>query len=51
MFPLRQDEARLDLLGVKDASLRRRYPDAEYREPRVKRGLIVRGTGGGTWPK
>jgi hypothetical protein len=43
------DDDRARLLAIGDESLRRRFPDAEYREPRFKRGRPVRGTGGGRW--
>jgi hypothetical protein len=33
VFPLRRDPRREPVLAVKDAGLRRRFPDAEYRDP------------------
>ncbi len=49
VYPLRPDAERAALLAVRDTALRRRFPDAEYREPLVRRGRMVRGTGGGTY--
>ncbi len=49
VFPLRPDSAREGCLAVRDTTLRRRFPWAEYREPRIKRGRIVQGSGGGDW--
>lgn len=49
VFPLRADDEREDILQVNDASLKRRMPEAEYREPKFKRGRVVRGTGGGAY--
>ena len=34
VFPLRRDEMRENILSIRDASVRKKYPDAEYREPR-----------------
>lgn len=34
VFPLRPDAARAGLLRVDDESIKRRFPDSEYREPR-----------------
>lgn len=44
---LRPDADREQLLAPNDAAVARRFPEACYREPRFKRGLPVRGTGGG----
>lgn len=49
VFPLGRDDDRARVLQVNDASLKRRMPEAEYREPKVRRGRIVRGTGGGSY--
>jgi hypothetical protein len=46
---LRPDEDRERILSIDDASVLRRFPDAEYREPKFRRGRPVRGTGGGRW--
>ncbi len=45
--PLRRDAERERVLSVKDASIVRRMPWAEYREPRFKRGVAVQFNGGG----
>ncbi len=44
---LRPDSERARLLRVEDDSIRRRMAWAEYREPRWKRGIAQRETGGG----
>lgn len=44
VFPLRPDPERASVLALRDASLRRRMPWAEYTEPTWKRG---KPTGGG----
>jgi hypothetical protein len=49
VFPLRADDERATILKVKDAALRKRMPEAEYREPKIRRGRVVRGTGGGAY--
>lgn len=46
---LRSDERRAAALRLDDAAVRRRFPDAEYREPTFRRGRPVRGTGGGRY--
>lgn len=51
VFPLRPDEARERLLAVNDESLQRRMPWASYRDPTVRRGRVVRGTGGGDFQR
>ena len=43
------DDRREALLAIQDAAVRRRFPGAEYRDPRIRRGRIVRGTGGGNY--
>jgi hypothetical protein len=48
IFPLRPDPERAALLEL-DAGMRRRFPEECYREPRIRRGRVVRGTGGGRW--
>lgn len=45
--PLRPDSDRERLLAVNDESLKARFPWAEYRDPKFRRGLRVGGTGGG----
>lgn len=45
VFPLKPDDERASLLELRDESLRRRFPWAEYREPTWKRGR-PRGGGG-----
>jgi hypothetical protein len=47
VFPLLPDADRPRLLALDDAALRRRYPWAQWREPRFRRGRAVPGTGGG----
>lgn len=42
---LREDAERERLLALRDASLKRRFPYAEYREPVFKRGRIIGGGG------
>jgi hypothetical protein len=49
IYPLRPDAQREWILRVNDKALRRRMPDAEYREPKIRRGRVVHGTGGGHW--
>lgn len=49
VFPLRPDADRERILQVNDSALKKRMPEAEYREPRVRRGRLVRGTGGGAY--
>ena len=46
---LRPDPNRHEVLRVKDSSVLRRWPMADWREPRIKRGRVVRGTGGGDY--
>lgn len=47
VFPLTSDAGRAAALPVNDASLRRRFPWAEYREPTWRKGR--RRGGGGDW--
>lgn len=47
VYPIKVDPDRLHVLSIKDEGLVKRYPWAEYREPRFKRGRLVPGTGGG----
>lgn len=49
VFPLRADDEREGILQVNDTALKKRMPEAEYREPRFKRGRPVTGTGGGQY--
>lgn len=49
VFPLQPDPRRQSALAVQDTACRRRFPDAEYREPLVRRGRVVGGTGGGLY--
>jgi hypothetical protein len=49
VFPLRADDEREAILQVNDSALKKRMPEAEYREPRFKRGRPVIGTGGGQY--
>lgn len=49
VYPLRPDADREVILRVNDEGLRRRFPEAEYREPTIRRGRVVRGTGGGAY--
>lgn len=49
IYPLQPDPGREAILGLKDAACERRWPAAQYREPRVRRGRVVRGTGGGDY--
>jgi hypothetical protein len=49
--PLRRDDERQALLSIDDESLMRRFPWAEYREPRFKRDLAIQGTAGGDWKR
>lgn len=49
VFPLRADDRREVILQINDAALQKRMPEAEYREPRFKRGRPVVGTGGGSY--
>ena len=49
IYPLRPDARREWVLKVNDTALQKRHPDAEYREPRVRRGRVVLGTGGGRY--
>lgn len=45
VFCLRPDDERADLLALRDEALRRKYPWAEYREPKWKRGVPSGGGG------
>lgn len=45
VFCLRPDEGRAELLSLRDSALRKRYPWAEYAEPRWKRGVPSGGGG------
>lgn len=38
VYPLRRDDQRAAILAIQDAAVRRRFPDAEYREPTWRRG-------------
>lgn len=51
IFPLQKDESRETFLSLNDDPLRRRYPWAEYREPRFRRNVPVGGTGGGGYQR
>jgi hypothetical protein len=48
---LRPDDGREKLLVANDAAVCRRMPWAVYREPRFRRGRLVRGTGGGDYAR
>lgn len=50
-FPLRPDEKREALLRVQDTSVERRMPWASYSEPRIRRGRVVIGSGGGDYAR
>lgn len=47
IYVLREDPRREYVLSLKDSACERRFPDAEYREPKFRRGVPVGGTGGG----
>jgi hypothetical protein len=49
VFPLRPDAGRWTVLQVNDSALKKTMPEAEYRDPKIKRGRVVRGTGGGAY--
>jgi hypothetical protein len=51
VWPVRPDPERAALLALNDEGLKRRYPWAEYREPRFRRDVPVPGTGGGDYQK
>lgn len=52
VYPLRRDEGRETALGFfREPAARRRYPYAEYREPKWKRGRPQLQTGGGDYKR
>ena len=51
IFPLRPDSERAGLLAIKDSSVERKMPWANYREPIFRRGQPILGTGGGDYKR
>jgi|DEB0MinimDraft_10_1074344.scaffolds.fasta_scaffold05119_4 hypothetical protein len=46
VYPLAPDARRMQVLCIKEQGLLKRYPWAEWREPKFRRGRLVGGTGG-----
>ena len=50
VYPLREDARRVALLSLEE-SYERRFPGAGWREPKLRRGVPVGGTGGGDYAR